>query len=488
MEQAGPLAVFNMAATTIHIWFKILGNLPIASCEHACVSYFETPMTENDFKTDIDLLEPIDLSAGDAAYPESAEQPDGVATSPEPTAPPVLPPAKRRRLLLALVALAAGCAAAVGVWFYARPSSLASPAAELAPPADPITDSEKEPGPSGAACRPASLEGSNGWTAKLRDVDELRQLLESKKHEILKIKQGYQYGILELEDEIRRLLKQARIDSLVLARKNSEIELLLKNIQRRQIYSETLERSIQWMDAASEELLYRKRRATVDALVATLAEGIDLQRHLNELDLALQKFQPTPSRLLIDPKSIAAPSVEATARRLIEQTKFMAVSSSDDRNQEIVAEVCSGNVIRVGELSKLSLKGARCLAESTTKQLFLNRLTDLSPLAAQKLAEWPGEWLCLNGLSKLDADVAARLFAWQGSWISLNGLRELSVEASKQVAGWNGRQLELMGLHNPFGMEYLVQWEAAGGRLFVPEALRRSMDPAAGNATGNSES
>jgi hypothetical protein len=45
-----------------------------------------------------------------------------------------------------------------------------------------------------------------------------------------------------------------------------------------------------------------------------------------------------------------------------------------------------------------------------------------------------------------------------------------------------------MGLHQPFGIEYLVLWQAAGGRLFVPEALRRSIDPAVGNASGNSDS
>jgi hypothetical protein len=95
----------------------------------------------------------------------------------------------------------------------------------------------------------------------------------------------------------------------------------------------------------------------------------------------------------------------------------------------------------------------------------------------------------LNGLSKLDADVAARLFAWQGSWISLNGLRELSVEAGKQMAAWNGRQLELMGLlQRSVGIDYVVQWEAAGGRLFVPETLRRTIDPAVGSPSGNTDS
>jgi len=440
---------------------------------------------ETDFKTDVDFMESIDLSAEGVVPLEPVEQPSAETASAAPTA---LPSTQRRVLPPALAALAVGCAIAVGGWLYARSPQPVSPAVGLPAAVERAADSEKKDGGSDAAWGSVSPEDSNGLGAKLREVDELLQLLQSKKHEILKIKQNYQYGIFELEDEARLLLKQARIDSLFLARKNGEIELLLQNIQRRQIYSETLERSMQWLDAAGEELLYLKRRASIDLLVATLADGLDMQRHLSEFDQALQKCQPTASRLAVDPRSIAAPSVDAIAKRLIEQSKPMGVTPNDGRNQEIVEEVCSGNVMRAGELSRLSLKGARCLAESTAKHLFLNRLTEISPLVAQKLAEWPGEWLCLNGLSRLDADVAARLFAWQGSWISLNGLRELSVEAGKQMAGWNGRQLELMGLHCSFGIEHLVQWEAAGGRLFVPETLRRTIDPTVGNASGNSDS
>jgi hypothetical protein len=115
-------------------------------------------------------------------------------------------------------------------------------------------------------------------------------------------------------------------------------------------------------------------------------------------------------------------------------------------------------------------------------------LTELTPLAAQKLSEWPGEWLCLNGLARLDADVARHLFAWQGAWISLNGLGEMSVEAGQYVAGWRGRQLELMGLHRPLAAEHLLQWEAAGGRLFVSDGLRRVIGPAVGQPVENSDS
>jgi hypothetical protein len=323
----------------------------------------------------------------------------------------------------------------------------------------------------------------------MRKVDELHQLLQSKKKDILKIRQDYQYGIFELEEEAKRFFKQARVDSWAVARKNKETELLLQNIQRLQVYSETLERAVQWIDASDEELLYMTRRASIDLLAAPFAEGVDLRRQLNELDQALQKFQPTEKRLAFDPRSVAAPSVEAIAKRLLEQAKLSTTTTpNDERNQEIVAEVCGGNVMRAGELSKLSLKGARCLSESTAKQLFLNRLTEMSPLVAQKLSEWPGEWLCLNGLSRLDAEVATHLFAWQGSWMSLNGLKDLSEEAGKQAAGWSGRQLELMGLDHPSGLEHLVQWEAAGGRLFVPESIRRRIGQVAVNSSGNSDS
>jgi hypothetical protein len=436
---------------------------------------------ETEFKTDVDLLEPIDLSAEEAVALDPDGQPAVETAFPTPT---VLPPAKRRMLMPALAALAVGCAIAVSVWFYVRSPLPESPAVGIVSPIERGADSEEAAGGPEPAWGAVSIDVSNALAVKLRDVDELRQLLQSKKHEIAKIKQAVQYGVCELEEEARRLLKQARIDSLVPARKNREIDLLLQNIQRRLIYCETLEKSMQWLDAACEELVYLERRASIDLLVAALADGIDMQRHLSDLDQALQQLQPTASRLSVDSRSMAAPSLEAIANRLIEQAKLKGMTPNDERNQEIVEEVCSGNLTRAGQLSKLSLRGARCLAESTAKQLFLNRLTEISPLAAQKLAEWPGDWLCLNGLSKLDADVAARLFAWQGSWISLNGLRELSVEAGKQMAGWNGRQLELMGLlHRSFGIDYLVQWEAAGGRLFVPEPLRRTIDPAVGNAS-----
>lgn len=478
--------------------FKILKNLPISDRKQSCWLRIYKTVMETEFKTDVDLLEPIDLSTEEVVSLEPAGQPSGKTASAEPveqpsgetasTAPTALPPAKRRVWPPALAALAVGCAMAVGAWLYTRSPQPESPAVGLPAAVERAADSEKKDGGSDAAWGSASPEGANGLGAKLREADELRRLLQSKKHEILKIKQNYQYGIFELEDEARRLLKQAWVDSSVPARKNREIELLLQNIQRRLIYCETLEKSMQWLDAAGEELFYLKRRASIDLLVAPLADDIDMQRHLNELDQALEKFQPTASRLAVDPTSIAAPSVDAIAKRLIEQAKLMGVTPNDERNQEIVEEVCSGNVMRAGELTRLSLKGARCLAESTAKQLFLNRLTELSPLVAQKLAEWPGEWLCLNGLSRLDADAAARLSAWQGSWISLNGLKELTVEAGRQMAGWNGRQLELMGLHHSFGIEHLVQWEAGGRRLFVPETLRRTIDPVAGNASGNLDS
>jgi hypothetical protein len=321
---------------------------------------------------------------------------------------------------------------------------------------------------------------------KLRQMDAQRQLLHAKRNEILRLKQDYQYGILELEDEAQRLMKQARIHASPQGLKNREIELVLQNIQRRLAYSAALEKPLHWIDDAAEELLFLQRRASIDLHVKDIAGRMDFEKQVNEMDHALDRSRLTPDRLSADPRSSAPPSVEAIGKRLLEQTKSAATAPDDRQNQEIMAEVCSGNLMRAAELSTLSPKAARCLAESDAKHLFLNRLAELSSPAARKLSEWGGHWLCLNGFERLSPDVASHLFTWRGQWLSLNGLSELSAEAGMHIVPWNGQQLELMGLRKPTGVEYLEQWEAAGGRLFVPDAIRREIDRRRAGQSGRS--
>lgn len=437
---------------------------------------------ETEAKTDFEPLEPTDLSFGEAGSQQAAALAPAAAESAQPAGAIA---AKRRFSRPAWVLLVLGAVMGAGVWLAARPPQQASSRVAPPSPAESAIREEGKPPAAAAASSPSAVEDSNGWAVQLREVDDLRRLLYAKKEAILRVKQEHEYGILELEEETQGLLKQARIDSPALARKHHEIDLLLQTIQRRLRYRAALDAPLQWLEAASEELLYLKRRASIDLLVAEAAEGIDMQLHSSAIDLALQKYQPDPPRLSIHPGSVAVPSLDAIAKRLMEQTRRMAPDPAGDRNQQITAEVCSGNLTAAGELTRLSLRAARCLAESGAKQLFLNRLTELTPLAARKLSEWPGEWLCLNGLAGLDADAARHLFAWPGAWISLNGIGELSAGAGPHVAGWRGRQLELMGLHSPLAAEHLLQWEAAGGRLFVSDRLRRAIGPAVGQPVEN---
>jgi hypothetical protein len=93
----------------------------------------------------------------------------------------------------------------------------------------------------------------------------------------------------------------------------------------------------------------------------------------------------------------------------------------------------------------------------------------------QKLVEWPGNWVCLNGFTQLAPETAQHLFAWPGDWISLNGIGELTADAARYLPAWRGRKLELMSLRKTNGIEYLVQWEASGGKLFVPAGIRQEI-------------
>jgi len=387
-------------------------------------------------------------------------------------------PAKRPLALAALVAFAMVCAAAAGVWLYAHEPQLISADAVPGDGVDPNGTSEPKPTAPVSAQSAAPDEDAAAVKARLNDLDQLRRVLESKKSAILQAKHDYRYGILELEDETRRVIRQARIDSVGQALKHSGVGPLLRNIQRRQIYFEALDKPLEWIESAIEGLLYVSRRAAIDLLVKDVAAGVDMRGHLTAIGQALERHQPNPGRLSIDPAAVPAAPLAVIAKGLIEPTRARRGIPADRLHPEIEAEICSGNLSRAAELSTLSLRGARCLAESDAKQLFLNRLSELTPLGAEALSGWTGEWLCMNGIARLDPQAAAHLFAWRGRWLSLNGLVDLPSETGKHLAGWNGRQLELMGLRQTADASDLAKWEARGGRLFVPDAIRSAIDRA----------
>jgi hypothetical protein len=121
--------------------------------------------------------------------------------------------------------------------------------------------------------------------------------------------------------------------------------------------------------------------------------------------------------------------------------------------------------------------------------LFLNGLTEISPAAARQLFHWKGSWVCLNGVRALSPRTAHYLFQWDGNWISLNGLTEFPAEIGEALLQWDGRQLELMGLQyaedfpTRIALEYLARWERAGGKLFVPQDIRKKIDGLHGEST-----
>ncbi|MGE5255089.1 MAG: hypothetical protein ACM3KE_00365 [Hyphomicrobiales bacterium] len=366
-------------------------------------------------------------------------------------------------------------ALASGIWRYAHYPPPAPPDIQPRTVPEEVAVVLEKPSSDANQAAPA-VDEHFAWEAKFREIDSLRQTLLAKKEEILALQQNYQYGILELEEEAARLIRRGSFDSLSQGLKNHRLELALQSIQRRYSYRDNLERPLHWIDLGSEELLYLQRRALFDLQLKDIAEHIDMTTHMADIDSALRRYQPTAEKLSINSSAPVQPSMEVIWRRLAEKARHVETSAEDQRNQDIITEVCSGNLGRLSELSNLTLKGARCLAESGAMQLFLNRLNGMAPAAARKLCEWPGQWLCLNGVTRLTPELAGQLFAWPGQWMSLNGVSEMPDEAASHLAKWNGRQLELMGLRKSTGIRYLAQWEASGGRLFVPVDIRREIE------------
>jgi hypothetical protein len=380
---------------------------------------------------------------------------------------------KRRRVVHVMCALVLVLALAGSVWVYInRPHLFGLPHGSRPSTAEP----ESSEPPLDRASRSAASVTAPGmsWESRLQKVDILREVLRAKRAEIVRLRQSYQYGVLELEEEIARFIKRTGVDGLAQALTERQVEFNLDSIRRRQAYADGLDKPLRWIDAAGEDLLYLQRRALYDLQVRQVASGVDMDAHLREIDAALRNYQPTTENLAVNTAAALQP-LEAMWKRLVEQGRQVVLTGAESRNQDIVDEICSGNMGRVPELSVLTLRSARCLAESQAMELFLNRLTDMPAAAVQKLVEWPGNWVCLNGFTRLAPETAQHLFAWPGDWISLNGIGELTTDAARYLPVWRGRKLELMSLRKTNGIEYLAQWEASGGKLFVPAGIRQEI-------------
>ena len=326
------------------------------------------------------------------------------------------------------------------------------------------------------------------YDAKIKEISVLRETLLRKKEEIGQLKKYYQEGIAELEKEIFDEMRSAKTDTFLQALENKRIEFGLRTIQRRHAYMRQLDQPSEWIYKACEELLYLKRRAEVDLQVAEVASGIDMNMHMRHMDTAIEKYRPTAERLAVDMTDAQLESLENVWEQI--QTRNLQISNShaSSKNKVISEQVCSGTFRRVTELSEISVEAAKCIAEMPGTDLFLNDLSEISPRAAKYLFQWKGSWLCLNGFKALSPRVANYLFQWNGSWISLNGLTEFPSEIGEILLQWQGKQLELMGLRYTnssfanIGIEYLVQWERSGGKLFVPQGVREKIEELKGDS------
>jgi hypothetical protein len=203
---------------------------------------------------------------------------------------------------------------------------------------------------------------------------------------------------------------------------------------------------------------------------------------VGRINAAVREYQPTADKLAPDMTNAQLEPLETIWNRIQDKIQLYASVRAHSQNQIISDQICTGNFNRLSELSEISTETAKCITEMQASDLFLNRLTEISPAAARQLFQWKGSWVCLNGVRALSPRTAHYLFQWDGNWISLNGLTEFSAEIGEALLHWNGRQLELMGLQYienypaSIALEYLARWERDGGKLFVPQIIRKKID------------
>jgi hypothetical protein len=372
-----------------------------------------------------------------------------------------------------------------GYIFYNNPALIGlKKVSEPTPTPVPEVAQPVQPAPAQIVETPSPPSPHDNLMAKLEEATDLRNQLLEKRTEIDKLNLYYRNGIAELEENIFQEAQEEGISSFEQALKNKRIELNLRTIQRRRAYILELEKPTQWVDSGSEELLYLIRKAQLDLELIDIAGGIDINKHQRHISAAVNQYRPTADKLAINLQDDKLTPLEiiwqqASINKNIKSTNAqIALNPKDD---QIAAEICSGNLGRMAELTRISADTARCLSRMKGSDLFLNAVTQLPPDAAKELFQWQGNWICLNGVKELSPAVAKYLFKWGGNWISLNGLNEFQPELAEYLLKWEGQQLELMGLkYNKTDaqqktLKYLSLWETTGGKLFVPDGIRKEM-------------
>lgn len=326
------------------------------------------------------------------------------------------------------------------------------------------------------------LETASAFDAKINEISVLRDALLQKQEEILELKRSYLNGIEELQKEISDEVQNEGITTFLQAMQNKRIKFALQTIQRRKLYIQKLDKPLNWIFEACEELLYIKRQAMVDQQVAAIASGIDLDRHMQQMTIAAEKYNLTADKLTIDSVNAQPESLETIWKWIDHRWLKNTAVQSHSNNQVIANQICQGEFGRLTELTEISTETAKCIRQMQGSVLFLSSLNELTPAAARQLSQWDGNWICLNGIRVLSPRVALYLFQWNGNWISLNGLTDFPAEIGEALLQWNGTQLELMGLcysedsPEKIAIEFLARWERFGRKLFIPDIVRKKID------------
>jgi soluble lytic murein transglycosylase-like protein len=121
--------------------------------------------------------------------------------------------------------------------------------------------------------------------------------LAGKKNEISELIRYYQIGINELEKQIVQEMQKKQITSYSRGVRIKRVELGLRTIQRRRVYIRKLKKSNLWVKSGSEKLLYLKRKIQFDIQLIDIAGGINLGRHMKQLNAAILKYRPTAEKL-----------------------------------------------------------------------------------------------------------------------------------------------------------------------------------------------
>ena len=158
-------------------------------------------------------------------------------------------------------------------------------------------------------------------TNKMAEISSLRDKTIQRQTQASKLIKQLNQTMVELKEEIKGEKRKLRITSCQEAICNPRVDYNIKLIQKILVYTSSLNKKVQYLDIASEELAFLFQQAEDDLKILETLSDMKIEKLMDEINQTTHKYQSEAKGLSIDVDGIALSPPEEIWNSIITSTE-----------------------------------------------------------------------------------------------------------------------------------------------------------------------